>query len=539
MLGILCYSNTLHNPFIFDDIPNIVERRGIHLDSLSAAGLVRLKDGLGGNRPVALLSFALNYYFGGLDPFGYHLVNLLIHLLTSVLVYLFLKLTLSLPSLRERYGQYAREIALLSSLLFVAHPIQTQAVTYIVQRMASLAALFFILAIYCYAKARLAEGRKRVALFIGSILAGLLAFGSKETAITLPVFVALYEYYFHQRLKLTPSKKKWSYTIIGLALLIGLLAGMYYTGFKPLHWLNSTYKKYPFTPPQRLLTQLRVVVFYLSLLIAPLPSRLNLDHHFSLSYSLFNPPTTLLCLGLILGLIAGSIYLAKKRPLISFALIWFWGNLALESSFLPIELVYEHRLYLPALGFFILVSIFLVKGIEKLKIKAQLKQQAKLVLLLTLIIPLSAMTYQRNKVWQDRASLWKDAADKSPTLARPHYNLANVYAQREDYDKAMPYYLETIQLKPSHAKAHNNLGYCYFFKGDIQKAIAGSKTALRYKPKLVDAYFNLGIYYWNLKKLGAARDEFQKALKINPQYQKAIDGLRELEKESNKRGSGA
>ena len=531
LLGIFCYSNTLHNPFIFDDIPNIVERSGIHLRNLSFNELARLKQGLRGNRPIAMLSFALNYYFGGLDPFGYHLLNLLIHLGCAILAYLYLKTTLTLPSLQERFAAQARQIALASALLFVAHPVQTQAVTYIVQRMASLAAFFFLATCYLYSKARLARGKRRFVLFFLAFITFSLAVGSKETAITLPLFLVLYEYYFLPQLASGRHSKRNLYLALAAVLLPALLLGLYYTNFKPWKWMNDVYRKYPFTPGQRLLTQPRVVIFYLSLLALPLPSRLNLDHHFPLSRSLLNPPGTLPALLLILLLIGASVYLARRRPLLSFALIWFWGNLFLESSFLPIELVYEHRLYLPSLGIFLALSVLGAESLARLKTGNGAKQGLKILIPAVIIIPLAIMTYQRNAVWSDRESLWKDAAEKSPTLPRPHYNLANVYAQRRQYDKAMPYYFKTIRLKPDHAKAHNNLGYCYFFKKDIRRAIAESKIALKYNPKLVDAYFNLGIYYWNLGKLEAARRQLQKALRINPRYQKARRGLKELEKE--------
>lgn len=289
LVGSISYSNTFHSPFIFDDAHIIVENKGIHVDSFSATDLAGLKQGIRGNRPVVMLSFALNYYFGGLNPFGYHLINLLIHVLTAIIIYFFLQLTLNLPSLREQYGKYAQTVALLSSLLFVAHPIQTQAVTYIVQRMASMAALFFLSSLYCYAKARLTgTGKRQIAYFLGSGLAALLALGSKENSVTLPFFIALYEYYFLSQPKLTRNRKKWLYIMIGLILLGSLLVGVF-TGFSPVQQLNKIYQRYTFTPGQRTLTQLRIVIFYLGLLIAPLPSRLNLDHHFSISYSLLSP----------------------------------------------------------------------------------------------------------------------------------------------------------------------------------------------------------------------------------------------------------
>lgn len=532
-VGFLSYSNTLHGTFIFDDIPNITWREGLRLDNFSAPELASLKQGIRGNRPVVMLSFALNYYFGKFEPFGFHIVNISLHLLTAILIYLLFELTLRLPGLRERYGKSSREIALLTGLLFVAHPIQTQAISYIVQRMTSMAAFFFMLALYCYVKAHLSSGNKKTGYYICCAIATLLALGSKEISVTLPLFFILYDYYFLRPFQAGDNSKKLRNVIIGLLLLV-VVVSLTYVGFNFIGWLRHVYKKYEFSPGQRMLTQLRVILFYISLLLLPLPSRLNLDHDFSLSYSFINPPTTLLCFFFIVGLIAGSIYLAKKRPLISFALIWFWSNLVLESSFLPLELIYEHRVYLPSVGFFLLVSVFLIREVDKFASREKAKNLTKTGVVVALVIPLSFLTYQRNKVWQSELTIWQDSVVKSPNKARPHYNLANEYSRRKEYDKAISHYLKAIQIKPDYYKAHNNLGFCYFFKGDIQGAIAKSKTALQYKKNFVDAHYNLGIYYWNLKKHSKAREEFSKALQIKPAYEKARTALDELLSEIKK-----
>ncbi len=513
LVGVLSYSNTFHGPFVFDDAQNIVEYETIHLDSLSPAKLAQLKFG---GRPVARLSFALNYYLGELDPFGYHLLNLLIHLLTAVLVYLFLKLTLNLPSLQERYGKQAREIALLTALLFVVHPIQTQAVTYIVQRMASLAALFFLLALYCYAKARLAEGKLKAAYFAGTALATLLALGSKENAITLPLFILLYDYYFRQGLKLDPAKKKKIYLALGLGLLVSLLAGIYYLGFDFASWLSKEYQRFPFTPGQRMLTQLRVVIFYLSLLIVPLPSRLNLDHQFPLSYSLLNPPTTLLCLILVLALIGISIYLAKKRPLISFFIIWFWGNLLLESSVLPLDMVFEHRLYLPSVGFFVLVTLALLKLFSLVAKRYRLK--TKLVAMGLLITILGWGTYQRNMVWSSEISLWSDVAKKSPNKARAHNNLGSVYSQEGQYGLAIKALKRALEIKPKFAQAFYNMGLAYNKKGDYRPAVNHLQQALKIKPKAARIYHALGDVFYAQKNWNQAVQLYQQALSVDAGY---------------------
>ncbi len=468
-------------------------------------------------RPVVLASLALNYYSGKLNPFGYHLVNILIHILTAITVYLFLELTLNLPGLKERYAGQGRTIAALTGFLFLVHPLQTQAVSYIIQRASSMAALFFVLSLYCYAKARLADTSKRAIYFICCALSMLLAFGSKQNTFTLPLFIALYEYYFFQRLELGTAKKKWLYAGIGIISLIVLLGGIY-TDFDIVNIIRQGYGKRAFTPRQRVLTQARVVIFYISLLIAPLPSRLNIDHHFPLSYSLINPFSTLICFALALSIIFISVYIARKRPLISYALIWFWGNLILESSIIPLEMVFEHRLYLPAMGFFLLVSILLVK----------LARQTKgimIAIVLVLIIPLSAFTYQRNKVWQNGINLWEDAVRKSPDKARSRRNLAYVYEDKGRLREAVIQYRHSLRLEPGAEQVHSNLGNVYTKLGKLEQAAAEYLKEIELYPENAAAFHGLGNVYAEMGKLTAAAAVYRRCLRIDPGLKDAHNNL--------------
>ena len=208
-VALMAYANTFRVPFQFDDNPNIVENPSIRLKTLSTAWLgqlIRLNSG--SIRFFSYFTFALNYYFGGLNVFGYHLVNLLIHIGSGLVLYWFLLLTFRLPSLRERYGSAAFPIALFSSLLFLCHPVQTQSVTYIVQRMASMAGLLYLLAMALYVKGRLASGIRRYLFFGGMFLVYLLGLFTKENVAILPLFIALYEFYFFQGLEVSRKGEK-------------------------------------------------------------------------------------------------------------------------------------------------------------------------------------------------------------------------------------------------------------------------------------------------------------------------------------------
>ena len=369
-VALVAYSNTFHVPFHFDDRPNIVENPSIHTTVLTWDWLKRL---IKITYPVSIRVFsyftlALNYYFGGFNVFGYHLVNFFIHIASGIFLYWFLLLTFNLPSLKEKYGPISYKVALFSSLIFIAHPIQTQSVTYIIQRMASMAGMFYLLSLVLYIKGRLSTGWPRVFYFGGMVLSYLLGVFSKENVAILPLFICLYEFYFFQKFDLTPRGKNILFALIGALLVLGAF-GFVIWGDRYIQVIREGYEYRPFSMSERVLTQSRVILYYLTLLAFPHPSRLNLDYDFPISKTILDPPTTLISILIIAGLIGYSIWTAKKRPILSFCILWYFGNLVIESSIFPLEMVYEHRLYLPVVGPIVLFSLLVIRGVEKLKNK--------------------------------------------------------------------------------------------------------------------------------------------------------------------------
>jgi hypothetical protein len=220
--------------------------------------------------------------------------------------------------------------------------------------MNSMAAMFYVLSLLLYVKFRIAARKKKKGLLLsGCILAGFLSLGTKEIAATLPFVIFLYEWFFFQNLSLKWLNSR-ALVLAALGILLIVMA-LIYVGNNPLGNIKMGYGAREFTLDQRLLTQLRVVVFYVSLLLWPHPQRLNLAHDVSLSVSLFQPPSTFVCLLIIAGLLLAAICFAKRYPLFSFCTFWFFGNLIIESSVVALELVFEHRTYLPSM-----LAIFLV-----------------------------------------------------------------------------------------------------------------------------------------------------------------------------------
>ena len=513
---ILIYTDTLTTPFIFDDLSNIknnphIRIPALSLENLSWAGFHSPET----RRPVANISFALNYYFNGYNLVGYHLVNILIHIACGIFLYFLAKATLQTPALRSRYQNFGW-IPFLAAFLWLVHPLQTQSVAYLVQRMNSMAAMFYVLSMLLYAQFRLKSlSRAKWGYFAGCVAAAILGFGTKEITATLPVFIILYEWYFFQELSGQWIRRH--IIVIGGVFLVCLILTLAYLDYHPLARILASYRIREFTPLQRILTESRVVIFYISLLLWPNPARLNLDHDFSISYSLMNPGTTLLSITAIAALIVLAILIARKHPLASFGILWFFGNLAIESSIFGLELVFEHRNYLPA-TFAILALVALVFRYLKPALLAAVS--------LSLVGALfCAWTFQRNSVWADEVTLYRDSAEKSPAKARPRNNLGAALSRRGRFEEAIEEYRAALKIQPQYADAHYNLGYALARIGSLDESIKHLNEALRLDPKNLKAHNNLGVVKALQGNYQEAVGHFKAVLEIDPADVDALNNL--------------
>ena len=517
VIGLLAYSNTFKSPFLFDDTAHITENPAIRIENLNPKTITdaAFKSPLP-ERPVANITFALNYFFNKYNVVAYHLTNITIHILSAIFLYLLLKITLDLPPLQDRF-QHPKILAFAAACLWLIHPIQTQAVTFIVQRMTSMASMFYIMSIYFYAKGRLSQQIKKRswAFFLGCVLTAILGFGCKEITATLPFFILLYEWFFFADLK--PDWLKKNLPFIFTAFVIILLLSLLYFWAKPVRIMAAEHSRWGFTPVQRQLTEFRVVIFYISLLLYPHPARLNLEHDFSISASLFNPPQTLICIIIVFALLISSILLAKKHRLFSFCVLWFLGNLVIESSFAGIELIYEHRLYLPSMFVIFAFAAMLWKLLKPNLLKAPV------VIIIALL--LLAATWTRNKAWADELILWKDCAAKSPNKPRANYNLATVYSERKDYPEAIKFYNKALRLDPNRFDATEGLGFVYLNLQDYQKALDYAAKAVALNPKKTHAYYLKGLIFYQQNMLDEAIANLLKAIEIEPTLDKAYNDI--------------
>jgi tetratricopeptide (TPR) repeat protein len=419
-------------------------------------------------------------------------------------------------------------IALFSSLLFIAHPIQTQSVTYIVQRMASMAGMFYLLAMLLYIKGRLSKGTPRLLYWVGMVLSYVFGLFTKENVAILPFFVALYELYFFQNLDLSPKGKKIFTHLVGAVLLIGVLMFIFW-GKRYFDVIIEGYKIRDFTLTERLLTQFRVVLYYVTLLLYPHPSRFNLDYDFPISRGILDPPTTFLAILIIAGLIGYSIWIAKKRPFLSFCILWYFGNLVIESSIFPLEMVFEHRLYLPAIGPLILFVILVVGGWEKIKgterrrqeTESSLRRDLPLWIVFLLISFLFCLgSYQRNTIWKDEITLWEDCVKKSPNKPRVHNNLGFYLVKDKIFEKGVEELNIALKLDPKHINARFNLGLTYGEMKLFDKAIVHLKEYLRLAPEDPEGYNEIGLISLQMNKMDEAVLFFKKGLEIKPNIAK-------------------
>lgn len=365
VLAFFCYSPGLYGGFLFDDIINIVENpllqiRAFDAESIGAAAF-SMREGISG-RPVSMLSFALNHYFLGPGPYGYKLVNLLIHLLNGAAVYLLTSLVLEAwrrHHAPERERGYLRGVALAVAAAWLLHPLNLTGVLYAVQRMTSLSALFSLLGLsaYLYGRLRQSDGKSGWGWILAAFfLFTPLALLSKENGALLPAFMLLAEAVL---LNFGMPDRRARLALIGLfavVVIVPAVAFALYTLWQP-GWLLAGYGIRDFTLPERLMTEPRVLWFYLRLILVPDITQMGLYHDdIAVSRGLLTPFSTLFAGLGVLALAVAAFLFRRRYPIAAFGILFFLLGHSIESSVIPLEIAHEHRNYLPMFG--ILLGLF-------------------------------------------------------------------------------------------------------------------------------------------------------------------------------------
>ncbi|KJU81642.1 repeat-containing protein [Candidatus Magnetobacterium bavaricum] len=580
-IGAVVYSNTLGVPFIFDDIPNIAENPLIKdLRYFTDKSMVRdipviynVKE-LFYSRFLGYLTLALNYKLHGLDITGYHVFNLVVHLINAISVYYLIRLTAQTPFF-ARYASVADDpgehtigiLALLGGTLFVAHPVATQAVTYIIQRLASLATMFYLLSVVFYVRARLAaESKYMYALYAAALFCAVCAMKTKEIAFTLPMLIAAYEFmFFEGRLKqrailLLP----FSLTLIIIPVSLIQPGGSLLDAGKVQESMQLASAQ-DISRWDYLFTQLRVITTYIRLLL--LPVNQNLDYDYPVYNTLFRWEV-IVSLLFLMSIVGGGVYLYRLSNradtinrswfrLASFGILWFFVAISVESSIIPIaDVIFEHRVYLPSVGLIlVLLSMYMANRPKP----APVQRTIVIAMAVLVVLALAVATYARNNTWRTSISMWEDVVRKSPNKVRSHnnlgadyydqgriddairqyeiaiklkpddldayLNLGNVYEKQGNLDEAIRLYQAALKIDPDFPDAHKNLGDFYHDQGRFDEAVREYQTTIRLKPSFTEAYYNLGVVYHKQGRLDDALKEYQQTLRLNPDHANTHNNL--------------
>lgn len=505
-LGVLAaYANSFSGAFVFDDLPTIIRNESIRDLSDLRKVLSPPLDTTVTGRPVANLTFAINHALGGLNPRGYHVVNLLIHLCAALALFGVVRRVLRLPALRARFGEASTSLAFAVAMLWAAHPLQTESVTYIVQRVEALGGLFYLLTLYCFLRG--AESPSPGRWHFLAVAACLLGMGSKEVMVSAPLLVLLtdrtllsgsFRVAWRQRRALhTGLFATW---LVLAALIAGTENRAGTAGF-------GTASSWDY-----LLTQCQAIVLYLRLAIMPHP--LVFDY----GKELVTDPLAVAPQGLLLIALAGATIRGMIRGS-AWALLgaWFLAILAPSSSIVPVatQTMAEHRMYLP-----------LVAVLTALVLGAHLWLGRRgLALWAALAVAWGGITFWRNRDYSSELALWTVTAARRPDNPRAISMLGQALFDTGRIPEAIERYNEALRLNPDHFEAQNNLGIALLATGRLQDARPHFEVAARLEPEYAQVHSNLGMVLNALGRPAEALPFCEKAVKLEPDYAEAHSNL--------------
>jgi tetratricopeptide (TPR) repeat protein len=538
--GIAAYAHSFTGVFLFDDIPSIVDNPFVKTaapwtDPMRA--MTAPKDVTVSGRPVASFSFAMNYALAPADArdaflppppgslesadrflrnaWSYHATNLAIHLLAALTLFGIARRTFESPKLRATTGRAAVPLAFLIALVWVVHPLNTGAVTYIVQRVESLMGLFFLLTLYCAIRARSEPELKfrptyfRPTFFgIASVFFCALGMGTKEAMVTAPLVVMLWDWTFDPAPLRDVLKRRWLFYVWLFATWI-ILTGLVSMGARTLS-VGFGFAEWPWW--RYLITQFGVIVHYLRLAIVPVP--LVLDYAGPPAREMLHiivPGAILLTLGII------SLWqLAKRKPL-GFLGACFFVILAPSSSILPVitEVAAEHRMYLPLAA---VIATVIGGGywlIRRQKLGSGIARAA-FVAALGIAVFFAWTTDARNADYTSDERMWSDVVAKQPHNARARNNYGSNLLKTGQARPSEEHFRAAVEAEPGFAEAHANLGISLAVQGKHAEALASFERALEINPFYTSVYDNIGEAYGTQHNLKQAARYFQKALDQKP-----------------------
>ncbi len=535
--ALAAYHNCFSVPFLYDDATAIVSNSTLRQLWPLWLPLSPPVDVTTEGRPILNLSFALNYVTTGYDLRALHATNLAIHLSAALCLFGIVRRTLGKTPLRERFGKAHDWLALTVAALWTLHPLQTQSVTYLVQRAEALMSLFYLLTLYCFIRA--VESPRSTRWYCAAVAACALGMGSKEVMVSAPLIVLLYDRAFvagtfreawrSRRAFYCALAATWIVLILAVASTGGVRGGSAGFGSGMPWWVYF-------------LTQLKAIVNYLRLALWPDP--LIFDYGIVVVRS----PGEVMVHGLFLAALGlGAAWCVWRRPALGFLGAAFFALLAPSSSVVPVvtETIAEHRMYLPLAPLAALVATGAYRWAGPRSIPT----------LLAAAVLLGIATEKRNRDYQTSVSLWTDTIRKRPLNPRAHNHLALAYSREGRLDDslaayrealrlkpddpeshynvatalialrrpndAFPHFEEALRLRPTHSEAHSNYGLALMQSGQIAKAIGRFEESLRHNPREATTHNNLGIALAQTGRLPEALPHFEEAVKLAPAYAEA------------------
>ncbi|HTT55813.1 MAG TPA: tetratricopeptide repeat protein [Opitutaceae bacterium] len=497
---VAAYATSLANGFVFDDQPGIVRNETIrHLTDWRAVLSPPLKNAGAGGRPLVNLTLALNHALGGLDPRGYHLANLGIHLVAALVLFGLLRRTLARPAAGSGPAGVALPLAAGAALLWALHPLVTESVTFAIQRNESLMGLFYLLTLYAFARAADAPAPAAARWRRAMVAACLLGMLTKEVMVTAPVIVWLYDRTFVSGTLGAAWRRHGRWHLVLAATWL------------PLIWLvwrgaergGTVGFGLGVTPWHYLLTQCRAIVHYLGLAVWPHPLVADYGDAIVTSLRAVLPQASLLA-----GLAAATLLALWRRPVLGFAGAWFLVILAPSSSVVPLttQTMAEHRMYLP------LIAV-VTAGVLALH---RLAGRRSLPALLALAVAFGGLTARRNAAYHDEITFWRENIAALPGNFRSHNDLAIALGAAGDYAGAVEQFQAALQIRPDNADAHYNLGTIFANLGRDAEAIREFNETLRLSPASADAQVNLGNVLLRARHPAEALARFDAALRLKP-----------------------
>jgi len=434
VLVTLVYWPGLSGSFLFDDFPVLVDNPQVHVTELSFRSIWGAATSFapgGGGRQLAMASFALNYALGGLDPWGWKLGGLLVHLFNTLLIYFLCRRLMDMAG----WGSYRGMAALTVALLWAVHPLQVSSVLYVVQRMETLCLSFVLLALLAYLKGRMAQraGTQGWFWLAACIPLFLLALGCKESALLLPLFTLCLELTFLHFSGASSGQRRfwvWGYAggcVLALVVFVAMVV--------PSYGAQENYAVRDFNAVERVLTQLRVLPMYLGQILLPLPHSMPFYYDdYVASRSLLEPWSTLAGAGLLAGMLALAWFFRRRFPLFALGVFWFFAAHAITSNVVALELVFEHRNYFAMLG----VMLALAELVRQIPVRDG--PAIKVAAVAAVVLGLGALGMIRAATWGDRLLLATELVALNPQSARAASDLGLVYYQMVGNSADSPFF---------------------------------------------------------------------------------------------------